>query len=182
MTTLPGEGSLLRIFIGESDRHAGMLLYEWIVRTAREHEKAKQIRSEDVIAVRGTLAKRSPETINEDLATGEVELVCHELRLLNASAVPPFIIEDETDASENTRLKYRYLDLRRPQSLSHLMLRYRMIVEVVGMPISCAVWISSIHCATPIRPGETCWRIASTKTSAEVPGRLPTPASFSARR
>jgi aspartyl-tRNA synthetase len=90
------------------------------------HEKAKQIRSEDVIAVRGTLAKRSPETINEDLATGEVELVCHELRLLNASAVPPFIIEDETDASENTRLKYRYLDLRRPQSLSHLMLRYRM--------------------------------------------------------
>ena len=90
------------------------------------HEKAKQIRSEDVIAVRGTLAKRSPETINADLATGEVELVCHELRLLNASAVPPFIIEDETDASENTRLKYRYLDLRRPQSLSHLMLRYRM--------------------------------------------------------
>ena len=87
------------------------------------HEKAKQIRSEDVIAVRGTLAKRSAETINEDLATGEVELVCHELRLLNASAVPPFIIEDETDASENTRLKYRYLDLRRPQSLSHLMLR-----------------------------------------------------------
>jgi aspartyl-tRNA synthetase len=90
------------------------------------HEKAKQIRSEDVIAVRGTLAKRSPETINADLATGEVELVCHELRLLNASAVPPFIIEDETDASENTRLKYRYLDLRRPQSLSHLLLRYRM--------------------------------------------------------
>ena len=90
------------------------------------HEKAKQIRSEDVIAVRGTLAKRSAETINEDLATGEVELVCHELRLLNASAVPPFIIEDETDASENTRLKYRYLDLRRPQSLSHLLLRYRM--------------------------------------------------------
>ena len=90
------------------------------------HEKAKQIRSEDVIAVRGTLAKRSAETINEDLATGEVELVCHELRLLNASAVPPFIIEDETDASENTRLKYRYLDLRRPQSLSPLLLRYRM--------------------------------------------------------
>ena len=90
------------------------------------HEKAKQIRSEDVIAVRGTLSKRSAETINADLATGEVELVCHELRLLNASAVPPFIIEDETDASENTRLKYRYLDLRRPQSLSHLMLRYRM--------------------------------------------------------
>ena len=90
------------------------------------HEKAKQIRSEDVIAARGILMKRSPETINPELATGEVELVSHELRLLNASGVPPFPIEDETDAAENTRLKYRYLDLRRPQSLSPLLLRYRM--------------------------------------------------------
>jgi aspartyl-tRNA synthetase len=90
------------------------------------HEKAKQIRSEDVIAVRGTLSKRSPETINPDLATGEVELMCKELRLLNASAPPPFAIEDETEANENTRLKYRYLDLRRPQSVAHLLLRYRM--------------------------------------------------------
>ncbi|HLN87804.1 MAG TPA: aspartate--tRNA ligase [Candidatus Limnocylindrales bacterium] len=90
------------------------------------HEKAKQIRAEDVIAVRGVLAKRSAETINPELATGEVELKSRELRLLNASAVPPFIIEDETDANENTRLKYRYLDLRRPQSLGYLLLRYRM--------------------------------------------------------
>jgi aspartyl-tRNA synthetase len=90
------------------------------------HEKAKQLRSEDVIAVRGTLAKRSPETINPDLGTGEVELMGKELRLLNASQVPPFVIEDETEANENTRLKYRYLDLRRPQSLAPLVLRYRM--------------------------------------------------------
>jgi aspartyl-tRNA synthetase len=93
---------------------------------ATAHEKAGQIRSEDVIAVRGALSKRSPETINPDLATGEVELVCRELRLLNASQVPPFNIDDETEANENTRLKYRYLDLRRPQSLRHLLLRYRM--------------------------------------------------------
>jgi aspartyl-tRNA synthetase len=93
---------------------------------ATAHEKAGQIRSEDVIAARGALAKRSPETINPDLATGEVELVCRELRLLNASQVPPFNIDDETEANENTRLKYRYLDLRRPQSLRHLLLRYRM--------------------------------------------------------
>jgi aspartyl-tRNA synthetase len=93
---------------------------------ATAHEKAGQIRSEDVIAVRGVLEKRSPETINPDLATGEVELVCRELRLLNASQVPPFNIDDETEANENTRLKYRYLDLRRPQSLRHLLLRYRM--------------------------------------------------------
>jgi len=90
------------------------------------HEKAKQLRSEDVIAVRGVLAKRSAETINAELATGEVELKSNELRLLNASAVPPFIIDDETDANENTRLKYRYLDFRRPQSLGPLLLRYRM--------------------------------------------------------
>ena len=90
------------------------------------HDKAKQIRSEDVIAVRGTLCKRSAETINPELATGEVELVCADLRLLTASAVPPFPFADETDANENTRLKYRYLDLRRRQSLAPLLLRYRM--------------------------------------------------------
>jgi aspartyl-tRNA synthetase len=93
---------------------------------ATAHEKAKQLRSEDVIAVRGTLARRSPETINPDLGTGEVELTGKELRLLNASQVPPFVIEDQTEANENTRLKYRYLDLRRPQSAAHLVLRYRM--------------------------------------------------------
>jgi aspartyl-tRNA synthetase len=94
---------------------------------ATAHEKAKQLRSEDVIAVRGTLSRRSPETLNPDLATGEVELMGKELRLLNTSLVPPFVIEDETEANENTRLKYRYLDLRRPQSLAPLVLRYRMV-------------------------------------------------------
>jgi aspartyl-tRNA synthetase len=93
---------------------------------AGSHEKAKQIRSEDVIAVRGTLAKRTPETINPNLATGEVEIMVKELKLLNASQVPPFTIDDETEANENTRLKYRYLDLRRPHSLGHLLLRYRL--------------------------------------------------------
>jgi aspartyl-tRNA synthetase len=90
------------------------------------HEKARQIRSEDVIAVRGTLARRTPETVNPNLATGAVELMVKELRLLNASQVPPFVIEDDTDANENTRLKYRYLDLRRPRSLQPLLLRHRM--------------------------------------------------------
>src|SRR3989442_1220682 len=93
---------------------------------AAAHEKAKQLRSEDVIAVRGTLAKRPLETLNPDLATGEVELRGKELKLLNSSQVPPFTIDDETEANENTRLKYRYLDLRRPRSLGPLLLRYRM--------------------------------------------------------
>jgi aspartyl-tRNA synthetase len=94
------------------------------------HEKAKQIRSEDVVAARGILTSRPPETVNAQLATGEVELLVHEVRLVNASQVPPFLIEDETDANENTRLKYRYLDLRRPQSLAHLYLRYRMTKKI----------------------------------------------------
>lgn len=93
---------------------------------AAAHEKAKQLRSEDVIAVRGTLSKRPAETLNAELATGEVELLGKQLKLLNASQVPPFSVDDETEANENTRLKYRYLDLRRPQSLSPLLLRYRM--------------------------------------------------------
>lgn len=93
---------------------------------AAAHEKAKQLRSEDVIAVRGTLARRPAETLNTELATGEVELLGQEIRLLNASEVPPFTIDDQTEANENTRLKYRYLDLRRPQSLGNLLLRYRM--------------------------------------------------------
>src|ERR1043165_6571682 len=75
------------------------------------HEKAKQIRSEDVIGVRGVLQKRPEETLNPDLATGEVELTGKELKLLNASQVPPFTIDVETEANENNRLKYRYLDL-----------------------------------------------------------------------
>ena len=94
------------------------------------HEKARQIRSEDVLAVRGLLARRPPETVNREISTGEIELAAQELRLLNASQVPPFPIEDETDANENTRLKYRYLDLRRPQSLGHLLLRYRMTKQI----------------------------------------------------
>jgi len=133
-----GEGMTLAGWVHSRRDHGGVIFVDLRDRTGlcqvvfrpevapSAHEKAKQIRSEDVIAVRGVLAKRSPETINPELATGEVELVCRELRLLNASAVPPFPIEDDTDAAENTRLKYRYLDLRRPQSLSPLLLRYRM--------------------------------------------------------
>src|ERR1041384_6208850 len=90
---------------------------------AAAHEKAKHIRSEDVIAVRGVLARRPAETVNRDLATGEVELLVHEVRLLNASEVPPFPVEDESDATENMRLKYRYLDLRRPRSLVQIEIR-----------------------------------------------------------
>ncbi|MFB3061345.1 MAG: aspartate--tRNA ligase [Candidatus Binatia bacterium] len=94
------------------------------------HERAKHIRHEDVLAVRGVLAKRTPETINLEIATGEVELMTSEVKLLSASRVPPFSLEDDTDANESTRLKYRYLDMRRPQSFKHLVLRHRMVKKI----------------------------------------------------
>jgi aspartyl-tRNA synthetase len=94
------------------------------------HEKAKQLRSEDVVAVRGELSPRPAETVNAGLPTGEVELLVKEARLLSASEVPPFTIEDETDASENARLKYRYLDMRRPATFSNVSLRYRMVKTI----------------------------------------------------
>ena len=94
---------------------------------APAHEKAKQVRAEDVIAVRGVMARRPAETVNPQLATGEVELAVSDVRLLSASEPPPFTVEDETEANENTRLKYRYLDIRRPQRFAALNLRYRMV-------------------------------------------------------
>jgi len=94
---------------------------------APAHEKAKQVRAEDVIAVRGVMARRPAETVNPQLATGEVELAVSDVKLLSASEPPPFTVEDETEANENTRLKYRYLDIRRPQRFAALNLRYRMV-------------------------------------------------------
>ncbi|MCZ6906727.1 MAG: aspartate--tRNA ligase [Deltaproteobacteria bacterium] len=94
------------------------------------HERAKEIRPEDVLAVRGLLTKRTPENINSNVSTGEVELMARELKLLSASRVPPFSIEDDTEANENTRLKYRYLDMRRPRSIHNLVLRYRMLKNI----------------------------------------------------
>ncbi|NLX64029.1 MAG: aspartate--tRNA ligase [Clostridiaceae bacterium] len=90
------------------------------------HEKALQVRSEYVLAVRGTLALRSPEAVNPNMPTGELEVIATELRILNKSETPPFHIEEDVHASEALRLKYRYLDLRRPNLQKNLMLRHRV--------------------------------------------------------
>ena len=98
--------------------------------TPEAHEKAKRIRSEDVLAVRGTLVRRSEETVNSSLGTGAVELMARELRVLNPSRVPPFPVDDEVEPTETSRFRYRYLDLRRPRSLRPLEIRHRMLTAV----------------------------------------------------
>ena len=87
---------------------------------------AEAIRSEYVIKVHGVVRLRSDETINPNLATGEVEVVAKELEVLNSAKTPPFYIQDGIDVDENLRLKYRYLDLRRPEMQRNLMLRHKV--------------------------------------------------------
>ncbi len=94
------------------------------------HEKAQSLRSEYVVAVQGTVVARPAGTINMKLSTGETEVVARELRILNTSKTPPFLIEDEEEVAENTRLKYRYLDLRRPRLQKNLILRHKVGKEV----------------------------------------------------
>jgi aspartyl-tRNA synthetase len=92
------------------------------------HAKAEQARSEFVVAVEGHVIKRQKS--NPELATGEVELVATKLHILNNAKTPPFQIEDEINAAEETRLRYRYLDLRRPKPHRNLALRHRIILEM----------------------------------------------------
>jgi aspartyl-tRNA synthetase len=96
------------------------------------HAKAKQVRNEYVIAVRGQVVRRAPDTVNPNLATGEVEVPAQELFILNTSKTPAIPIADEFKGgtSEETRLKYRYLDLRRPRMQRNLILRHQAALAV----------------------------------------------------
>jgi aspartyl-tRNA synthetase len=94
------------------------------------HEKAQALRSEFVIGVRGEVVLRPEGTINPKLKTGEIEVAVKELKILNVSKTPPFLFEDEEEVAENTRLKYRYLDLRKPGLQKNLILRHRLAREV----------------------------------------------------
>ena len=88
--------------------------------------KAESLRSEFVIAVRGNVRARSEDTVNPKMETGKIEIVCSELRILNKAKTPPFYIQDDLDVDEMLRLKYRYLDLRRPEMQKNIMLRHRV--------------------------------------------------------
>jgi len=92
------------------------------------HAKAEQARSEFVVAVEGKVVKR--QKANPDLASGDIELVATKLHILNNAKTPPFPIEDEINAAEETRLRFRYLDLRRPKPHRNLALRHKIILEM----------------------------------------------------
>lgn len=88
------------------------------------HNKAQDLRSEFVISVEGRVRARSEEMINPKIPTGEIEVMVEKLELLNTSETPPFMLEDDIDTNEEIRLKYRYLDLRRPKIFNNLYYRF----------------------------------------------------------
>jgi aspartyl-tRNA synthetase len=90
------------------------------------HEKSHDLRAEYVLALKGRVRKRPDDMINPKIPTGRVEVFIRELRVLNTAHTPPFVIEDHADVNENSRLKYRYLDLRRPQILKNFILRHEV--------------------------------------------------------
>ena len=91
---------------------------------------AKRLRSEFVVGVSGMVQRRSADTINPKLATGEVEVLARDIRILNEARTPPFQIAEDSPVSEDVRLKYRYLDLRRPRLQTNMGLRHRVAIAI----------------------------------------------------
>src|SRR5262249_17222025 len=91
---------------------------------------AKRLRSEFVVGVSGPVQRRSDDTINPKLATGDVELRAREIRVLNEAKTPPFQIAEDSPVSEDVRLKYRYLDLRRSRLQNNIGLRHRVSMAI----------------------------------------------------
>jgi aspartyl-tRNA synthetase len=115
------------IFIDIRDR-AGIAQIVFNKELPDTHKKAEELRSEFVVAVEGRVLLRQKP--NPELPTGEVEVMATRLHILNNAKTPPFMIEDDTNASEETRLRYRYLDLRRPRPHRNLELRHRVVFEI----------------------------------------------------
>jgi len=116
------------VFLDIRDRHG--LTQVVIEQNDPLLEKAKRVRSEYVVAILGTVERRSPETVNTAVPTGEVEVRVRELRVLNEARTPPFSIAEDQNVSEETRLRYRYLDLRRPTLQHNIGLRHRITMAL----------------------------------------------------
>ncbi|MGM9518244.1 MAG: aspartate--tRNA ligase, partial [Acidaminococcus sp.] len=118
------------IFIDLRDRHGLVQVVIDPAHDSKDFHKAEGVRSEYVLQVTGLVRERSAETVNPHLPTGEVEVVVKDLNVLNPSKTPPFYIQDGIDVDENVRLRYRYLDLRRPEMQKNLILRHRVTKAV----------------------------------------------------
>ncbi|MBN1956644.1 MAG: aspartate--tRNA ligase [Desulfuromonadales bacterium] len=112
------------IFIDLRDREGIVQLALDPDRDLASHQKAEQVRNEFVVAARGKVSPRPEGTVNPKMKTGEVEIEVTELAILNRSETPPFMLDEYTEVAENIRLKYRYLDLRRPALQGNLMMRH----------------------------------------------------------
>lgn len=116
------------IFIDLRDRE-GIAQIVFDPDNAQAFAIAEEIRNEYCIRITGLVRRRPEGTSNKELVSGEIEVLCREVEVLNASVTPPFQLDDE-NLSETTRLTHRVLDLRRPQMQRNLMLRYRVSIEV----------------------------------------------------
>jgi len=115
------------IFIGLRDRTGVMqVTFDESKLPGEVFRAAESIRSEYVIAVKGTLARRAEGMANKNMKTGEYELIASGLKILSTAETPPFYIEDDVNTQEALRLKYRYLDLRRPVMQANLMMRHKI--------------------------------------------------------
>ncbi len=116
------------IFIDLRDRE-GLVQVVCDPDNAETFATAEKIRNEFVVKVTGLVRRRPAGTVNANLISGEIEVLARSIEILNTSATPPFQMDDE-NLSENVRLEYRYLDLRRPQMQKNLRLRYKVAMEV----------------------------------------------------
>jgi aspartyl-tRNA synthetase len=112
------------IFIDLRDREGIVQLALDPDRDLASHQKAEQVRNEYVLAARGKVSPRPEGTVNSKMKTGEVEIEISELLILNCSETPPFMLDEFTEVAENIRLKYRYLDLRRPVLQRNMRMRH----------------------------------------------------------
>ena len=112
------------VFIDVRDRYG---ITQVVVRTgSAAAEAADRVRPEFVVSIQGTVDSRSAESVNPKIATGDIEVVADQVEILNEAKTPPFPINDDSPVAEETRLRYRYLDLRRPALQQNLVLRHRV--------------------------------------------------------
>lgn len=114
------------IFIDLRDRSGIVQVVADPESSGSSFEIAEDIRNEYVIKVSGKVRMRDEDTINENIATGKIEVLAYEIEVLNKAKTPPFYIRDGIDTDENLRLRYRYLDLRRPEMQRNLILRHKV--------------------------------------------------------